>query len=77
MFCDVVVKDSPIQWVDFIRSVVSQLLLHQKATVQVLKTTAKWYGVTYKEDKPVVEKAIENMKQQGIYTSKLWGESDE
>lgn len=77
LFLDEQVKDNPLKCEYFIPSVVSQLLLHQKATVQVLKTTAKWYGVTYKEDKPVVEKAIENMKQQGIYTSKLWGESDE
>lgn len=67
-------KENPLKCEYFIPTVVSRLLDEQKAVVKVLDTTAKWYGVTYKEDKPVVVKAIQNMKNQGIYPQKLWGD---
>ena len=43
-----------------------------KATVQVLKSADRWYGVTYKEDKQMVMDAIQGMKDAGIYPEKLW-----
>lgn len=42
------------------------------STVDVLKTTATWYGVTYKEDKDSVKKAINDLVQKGEYKKKLW-----
>lgn len=51
----------------FIPTVVHQLLDEGKAQVQVLRTNAQWYGVTYREDKPAVEAAIASMKAQGLY----------
>ncbi len=51
----------------------SHLLDQKKATVEVLTTKDQWYGVTYKEDKPVIMKAIKDMKTSGIYPQKLWG----
>lgn len=42
------------------------------AEVKILSTTAKWYGVTYREDKDGVVKAIQDMVDQGIYPSNLW-----
>ena len=51
-----------------------ELLNEDKATVQVLKSLDKWYGVTYKEDKPVVVAAIQNLKDSGLYPEKLWEE---
>ena len=42
-------------------------LEEKKASVQVLKTPDKWYGVTYKEDKATVVAAIDNMKKEGLY----------
>ena len=58
----------------FIPSVVSQLLEQKKATVEVLTTKEQWYGVTYKEDKPIIMNAIQDMKDNGVYPQKLWGE---
>jgi hypothetical protein len=43
--------------------------------VEVLPTTEKWYGVTYKEDKPVVVEAIRRMKEAGVYPADLWEET--
>ena len=56
----------------FLPSVVAEMLAEGSATVQVLKTPDKWYGVTYKEDKPFVEAAIRAMKEAGQYPDNLW-----
>lgn len=69
--------DNPLKCEYFIPSVVSRLLENKQATVKVLKTSAKWYGVTYKEDKPVVVEAIARMKDNGKYPQDLWGDLDE
>ena len=42
------------------------------ATVKVLSTTSKWYGVTYKEDKESLTSAINKMIDEGMYPNKLW-----
>lgn len=65
---------NPMKCEYFIPSVVDELLEEGKATVEVLKSTDKWYGVTYKEDKAVVTAAIESMKESGRYPRNLWGE---
>ena len=41
-------------------------------TVDILKTNAKWIGVTYKEDKESVQKSINNLIKEGEYPPKLW-----
>lgn len=56
----------------FIPSVVNELIREKKARVQVLNSGEKWYGITYKEDKQNVEKAIHNLIKHGIYPGKLW-----
>ena len=53
----------------------SNLLESERATVQVLESEDKWYGVTYKEDKPVVVEAIQALKDAGEYPQKLWEEN--
>lgn len=40
--------------------------------MQVLKSGDKWYGVTYKEDKPVVMRALADMMESGVYPDPLW-----
>jgi hypothetical protein len=56
----------------FLPFVVDELLQEGKATVKVTDTPDKWYGVTYKEDKPQVVAAIRALKDQGLYPQKLW-----
>lgn len=51
--------------------IIDQLLADGKAKVKLLETNDKWFGVTYKEDKPVVVKAIRELIDKGIYDSKL------
>lgn len=56
----------------FIPSVVNEILKSGKASVEVLKSDAKWFGVTYKEDKEIVQKAIQELKNNGVYPTNLW-----
>ena len=71
-FLDKGLQDNPMKCEYFLPTVVSNLLAEDKATVSVLKSADKWYGVTYKEDKPVVVAAIQRMKDEGLYPQHLW-----
>lgn len=51
---------------------VTQMLRDSLCDIKVLKTDAKWYGVTYPEDKPRVVSEIENMISTGVYPDGLW-----
>lgn len=57
----------------YIPFVVDQLLRKEAATVAVLQTNARWFGVTYKEDKPMVQQQIKQLIEAGQYPPKLWG----
>ena len=52
--------------------IVNSLLASKKATVKVLKSKAKWFGVTYNEDKENVKKEIKKLKEAGVYPINLW-----
>lgn len=43
-----------------------------KGTVQVIPTNAKWFGVTYKEDAPIVEASVKHLVEKGEYPENLW-----
>ena len=73
-FLDNGLKANPMKCEYFLPAVVSDLLGEEKATVAVLTSVDKWYGVTYKEDKPVVVAAIRKMKEEGRYPEHLWEE---
>lgn len=64
--------ENPLKCEYFLPAVASELLAEDKATVQVLHSPDKWYGVTYKEDKAVVTAAMEAMKAAGQYPAELW-----
>ena len=68
-------QENPMKCEYFLPSVVSRLVEADQATVAVLKSADKWYGVTYKEDKPVVMAAIQRMKEDGLYPMHLWEEA--
>lgn len=65
-------EKNPLKCEYFLPFVVDELLAEDKATVQVLKTEDRWYGVTYQEDKAMVVKAIQELKNQGLYPPNLW-----
>lgn len=71
-FLDREVAGDPMKCEYFLPFVVDELLKESRAEVTVLKCVDRWYGVTYKEDKALVVKAIQDLKNQGCYPDKLW-----
>ena len=51
---------------------VNELVKDGKADVKVLETDAKWYGVTYREDKESVQRAIREMVETNVYPGSLF-----
>ena len=56
----------------FLPMTVGELLKEGKATVKVLRSADKWYGVTYAADKPQVVAALKAMTDEGKYPDGLW-----
>ncbi|MSS62338.1 nucleotidyltransferase family protein [Velocimicrobium porci] len=67
-------QKNPLKCEYFLPSVVDKLLKEQIATVEVMKSFDRWYGVTYREDKEQVVEAIKGLKVSGLYPKRLWGE---
>lgn len=66
------IKTDPLKCEYFLPTVVDRLIQQGKATATVLPSTARWYGVTYKEDKAFVVEAIQRLKDNGVYPQQLW-----
>ncbi len=56
----------------YIPSVVATMIASGEAVVRVLPTTASWFGVTYREDKPRVTAALAELVSGGVYPQELW-----
>ena len=52
----------------YIPRVVDELIRQQEVSVKVLRTDAKWFGVTYKEDTDIVNQALKHFDEEGLYT---------
>jgi len=66
------VAENPMKAECLIPTEVDVLLKADKATVEVLTSSDRWFGVTYKEDKPFVVESIKQLKDAGKYPVKLW-----
>ena len=66
------VPANPMKAEYFLPGLVDALLKENKATVRVLRSADKWYGVTYAADKPVVVAALAEMTKAGLYPDGLW-----
>jgi hypothetical protein len=71
-FLETNVPQNPAKAEFFLPMTVSELLAEGKATVRVLHSPDKWYGVTYAADKPQVVAALKAMAQEGKYPDGLW-----
>ena len=67
------IPNNPLKCEYFLPLPVSQLIKEGKATVKVLTSPDRWFGVTYAADKPVVVEALKKMTQEGKYPNGLWG----
>ncbi|MBE6923273.1 MAG: nucleotidyltransferase [Ruminococcaceae bacterium] len=72
-FLDNAFKTNPLKSEYFLPFVVQTLLSADQATVKVLTSADKWYGVTYAADKPVIVAALREKTAQGLYPDSLWG----
>ncbi len=54
-------------------TIVDNMIKSGKASVKVLETQDKWFGVTYKEDKDSVVAAFKKLIADGVYPANLWG----
>ena len=52
---------------------IGQLLREKQVTVKVLQTNEKWFGVTYREDKPAVVESFQRLIEAGVYSTPLFG----
>ena len=66
------VPANPMKAEYFVPGVVNDMLQKGTATVKVLTCRDRWYGVTYREDKPQVIAALKAMHEAGMYPTPLW-----
>jgi bifunctional N-acetylglucosamine-1-phosphate-uridyltransferase/glucosamine-1-phosphate-acetyltransferase GlmU-like protein len=56
----------------YLPSVVDAMISEGRGTVSVLESPDRWFGVTYREDKPIVESRIRTLVSEGKYPENLW-----
>ncbi|PJJ30745.1 nucleotidyltransferase family protein [Lacrimispora celerecrescens] len=65
-------KEGDVKTEYLLPKIIDKLVQSQKAQVTVLETRDRWFGVTYKEDKPAVAAAIRNLVSEGVYPERLF-----
>lgn len=63
---------NPMKYEDLLPVAVCRAVEQGKCTVRVESTHDAWFGVTHKEDKPIVVEKLRQLKAKGVYTEKLW-----
>lgn len=66
------VEKNPMKAECYLPMEVGRMINEGKAAVKVLSSKDRWFGVTYKEDKPFVEESVSRLKEQGVYPERLW-----
>ena len=56
----------------FFPFLVDEKIQEGTVTCKVLRTNSPWFGVTYKEDKPIVQGKIKELVAEGVYPLSLW-----
>ena len=70
---DKILEENPIKGEFYVQSPVNTQIADGSATCEVLPSSDKWFGVTYKEDKPLVVAKFAELKANGAYPMDLWG----
>ncbi len=65
-------RENPLKAEYYLPSVPDELIHEGRASVRVLNTQERWYGVTYHDDLSAVQAAMALKRQQGIYPERLW-----
>ncbi len=65
-------KGSEMKSEYYFNALADELIKSGEATTKVIDTDSKWFGVTYQEDKPVVQESLNQLINKGDYPEKLW-----
>lgn len=67
-----IMADNPMKGEYYIQSPINDQIADGSCSYEVLKSSDKWFGVTYKEDKPSVVAKFAELKANGTYPLNLW-----
>lgn len=59
---------------EFFIPLVADKFINEGGKIEVIPTTSLWFGVTYKEDAPFVEKSLKKLIRNGEYPDNLWAD---
>lgn len=65
-------KGSELKSEFYFNAMADRLIKEDKATTKIINTQARWFGVTYREDRPLVQDSLNKLIREGIYPEKLW-----
>ncbi|MDR1651626.1 MAG: hypothetical protein LBR87_07545 [Synergistaceae bacterium] len=72
VFLDENLRQDPLKCEYLLPSEIGRQLERGIADVRVLESPDTWYGVTYREDRPEVMRAVEELHRRGVYPAPLW-----
>lgn len=73
LFLDFVKKNSANSKAEFFIPIVAEdFMENQGGHISVIPTSSQWFGVTYKEDAPVVKASVDKLVADGVYPTSLW-----
>ena len=68
------VPGNPLKAEYLLPTLIGELLRNGTYTVKALPTLDQWFGVTYKEDKPMVVKSFRKLLEDGVYEEELFSD---
>ncbi len=72
VFYDEAIRTNPLKAEFYLPNLVGDLLKDKKASVRVLTSRDRWFGVTNASDRPMVEEALKDLTRRGEYPDGLW-----
>ena len=67
---------NPLKCEYYLPSIAERLIAADAGSIHVLHSCDRWYGMTYREDLPELERAVGEMRRAGKYPAALWGARD-
>lgn len=68
----IILAENPLKGEYYIQSPINRQIEEGSASYEILTSSDKWFGVTYKEDKPAVAAGFAALKAEGFYPKELW-----
>ncbi len=65
--------ENPEKFEDILPTAIQLIMADKDIAIKTETSPDRWFGVTYKEDKPAVTEEISALKAQGVYPERLWG----